>query len=195
MTATRGTVGVPAIRPVRLAGGVVAAAGCVALVARPLLGTLDIDQTAPLVALFAGLLAIGLLWPPARTDRVKPGPSTVVLVAVVGAGAFVSGRLVAGAHSAGPFTARFVLLNALAAVAEEAFFRRFVFDLLLPGGAAVAVVGSAMLFAVVHVTVYGGWALPVDLAAGLVLGWQRLASGSWRAPAITHVLANVLAVL
>jgi hypothetical protein len=37
--------------------------------------------------------------------------------------------------------------------------------------------------------------LPIDLAAGLVLSWQRWASGSWRVPAVTHVLANVLVVI
>ena len=90
---------------------------------------------------------------------------------------------------------RLVALSTLAAVAEEAFFRRLVYDALLPGGAAVAVVGSAVLFAVVHVTVYGAWVLPLDIAAGLVFGWQRWATGSWGASAITHVVANVLVVI
>jgi membrane protease YdiL (CAAX protease family) len=83
----------------------------------------------------------------------------------------------------------------LAAVAEEAFFRRFVYDALLPGGATLAVVGSALLFALAHVTVYGWWVLPIDLAAGFVLSWQRWATGSWKVPAVTHVLANLLVVL
>lgn len=51
-----------------------------------------------------------------------------------------------------------------------------------------------MLFAVVHVTVYGAWVLPLDLAAGLVLSWQRWATGSWGVPAVTHVVANLLVV-
>jgi membrane protease YdiL (CAAX protease family) len=60
---------------------------------------------------------------------------------------------------------------------------------------AVAVVGSAVLFAVVHLSIYGPWSLPVDVAAGLLLSWQRLASGSWHVPAVTHALANVLVVI
>ena len=88
-----------------------------------------------------------------------------------------------------------VAANSLAAVAEEAFFRRLCFALLLPAGAAWAVVGSAVLFAVVHLTTYGAWVLPLDLAAGLVFGWQRLASRSWRVPAVTHVIVNLLVVL
>ena len=67
--------------------------------------------------------------------------------------------------------------------------------MLRPGGVALAVGGSAVLFAIAHVTVYGWWVLPIDLAAGLVLGWQRWASGTWAVPAVTHVFANLLVVL
>ena len=56
-------------------------------------------------------------------------------------------------------------------------------------------VGSAVLFALVHVTVYGLWVFPLDLAAGLVFGWQRWVSGSWRPSAVTHVVANLLVML
>ena len=35
----------------------------------------------------------------------------------------------------------------------------------------------------------------VDLGAGLLLSWQRWASGGWGAPAATHVVANLVAVL
>ena len=86
-------------------------------------------------------------------------------------------------------------LSTLAAVAEEAFFRRLLYAALAPGGAVLAVGGTALLFAVVHVTVYGMWVLPIDVAAGLVLSWQRWASGTWRVPAATHVIANLLVVL
>ena len=58
------------------------------------------------------------------------------------------------------------------------------------------VVGLGIVaFALVHLTVYGAWVLPIDLAAGLVLGWQRWATGSWRAPAVTHAFANLLVVI
>ena len=103
-------------------------------------------------------------------------------------------RLAGNWHGPSTLVTRLVVLNGLAALAEEAFFRRFLYGLLVPSGAAIAVGGSAALFAVVHVTVYGWWVLPLDLAAGLVLSWQRWASGSWVAPAITHVIANVLAL-
>jgi hypothetical protein len=41
---------------------------------------------------------------------------------------------------------------------------------------------------------YGAAALPLDLGAGLVLAWQRWASGRWTVPASTHAFANLLAV-
>jgi len=88
-----------------------------------------------------------------------------------------------------------VALTAVAAVAEEAFFRRFLYGWLSLRSEALAVAGSALLFAAVHLPAYGAAALPVDLGAGLLLSWQRWASGDWRTSAATHVFANLLAVI
>ena len=174
---------------------VVAAAGCAALVARPLF----LFSTMRAVVLFAALLAVGLLWPSrvrysaSSWRSVAPGTAWVVLA--LGVAAFAVGRVVGGGHAPMPLAGRFIVLNTLAAVAEEAFFRRLVYGAFERHGAALAVVGSALLFAVVHVTVYGWWVLPLDLAAGLVFSWQRWATGRWTVPAATHVVANVLVVL
>jgi membrane protease YdiL (CAAX protease family) len=178
----------------RPAGAVaVGAVGCVLLALRPVLLRDGAHPALTLTALFVALLLAGLLWP--RRRSLVPTTSNAVPVLALGLAAFALGRLVGGGHSPQPFALRVVALSTLAAVAEEAFFRRLVFDALLPAGAAVAVIGSAVLFAVVHVTVYGMWVLPIDLAAGLVLSWQRWASGSWRVPALTHVVANLLVVI
>jgi membrane protease YdiL (CAAX protease family) len=171
-----------------------AAAGCAALTARPLL--LGIAGAGPgpvLGTLFVVLLAVSVVWP--GTDHPHPGVRAVPVLAL-GIGAFAVGRLLA-AGSPPPVTATaFVIgLNTLAAVAEEAFFRRLVYGALLAGGPVLAVGGSALLFAAVHVTVYGLWVLPLDLAAGLLLGWQRHVTGSWVVPAATHSVANLLVVL
>jgi hypothetical protein len=88
-----------------------------------------------------------------------------------------------------------VATASVAAVAEELFFRRLVYGWLVRWGAVVAVAGAAVGFAAVHVPAYGPGILPVDLAAGLVFGWQRWSSGTWTAPAATHVLANLLALV
>jgi membrane protease YdiL (CAAX protease family) len=87
------------------------------------------------------------------------------------------------------------LSNSLAAVAEEAFFRKLVYGWLAPMRAEFAVAGSALLFALVHVPIYGVAVFWVDLGAGLLFGWQRWASGRWDVPAATHVAANLLAVM
>jgi hypothetical protein len=47
----------------------------------------------------------------------------------------------------------------------------------------------------VHVTTYGWWVVPLDVAVGLLFGWQRETSGTWLSPAATHVIANLLVVL
>jgi membrane protease YdiL (CAAX protease family) len=58
----------------------------------------------------------------------------------------------------------------------------------------VAIVGSAVAFALVHLPAYGTSALPVDLGAGLLLSWQRWASGTWTVPTATHGVANLMVV-
>jgi membrane protease YdiL (CAAX protease family) len=174
----------------------VVAAGCTALTARPLL--LDVAGVRPaavLTVLFLGFLAVSVLWPARAGEATAVPVRTVLPVLALGIGAFVAGRILVAGSPPAPATALVVGLNTLAAVAEEAFFRRLVYGALLAAGPGAAVVGSAVLFAAVHVTVYGAWVLPIDLAAGLLFGWQRHATGSWAAPAVTHAVANLLVVL
>jgi hypothetical protein len=159
------------------------------LVARPVLVAATGHPLSSLAVLFASLLALGVVWPVPAERR-----TATLAVLAIGIAAFAFGRVLGGGH-APLVTGRGVALDILAAVAEEAFFRRLVFAALAPGGAALAVLGSAGLFAVAHVTVYGWWVLPLDLAAGLVLSWQRWVSGTWTVPALTHVVANVLVLL
>jgi membrane protease YdiL (CAAX protease family) len=168
--------------------------GCALLAARPLAVDRVPSPTALLLALFGALLAVGLLAPVAPAGR-RARPLALVGVVALGVSAFAVGRAWGGGAAPHPPTARFLALNLLAAVAEEAFFRRAVFGALLRSGPTAAIGGSAALFAVVHVSVYGWWVLPIDLAAGLLLSWQRHASGSWIAPAVTHAIANVLVLV
>jgi membrane protease YdiL (CAAX protease family) len=142
--------------------------------------------------LFVTLLVVSVAWP----VRPATGPERSVLpVLLLGIAAFAVGRILAGGAGVPAATGFVVGINTLAAVAEEAFFRRLVYGALLGGGPGLALVGSSALFAAVHVTVYGVWVLPLDLAAGLLLGWQRQATGSWAVPAVTHAVANLLVVL
>jgi hypothetical protein len=164
-------------------------AGCALLVARPALLHLG-PPTLVITLLFSALLMAALK----VGEAAGPG-RLVVPVLVAGIVAMAVGRLAAGGHAPAPLTMKIFVLNSLAAVAEEAFFRRAVYAALAPAGAAVAIGGAAILFAMVHVTVYGAWVLPIDAAAGLLFGWQRWASRSWKVPALTHLVANVLVVV
>jgi membrane protease YdiL (CAAX protease family) len=167
-------------------------AGCVLLVLRPSLIRATSSPVLVLVAVFSLVGALGAWWPLPHEGR----PSAPVgLALAVGVGGFALGRIIGGGHSPGPLTLHIVVLNSLAAVAEEAFFRRLCYGILGSGGAAWAAGGSAILFALVHLTTYGAWVLPIDMAAGLILGWQRWATRSWRVPALTHVVANLFVVL
>ena len=152
-----------------------------------------------------------------------PSPFAVAVTAAVGAvGGLVAVRssealagarmrwLLAVALGSIPFLAASTLLmnnplpraagiaiasSVVAAIAEEVFFRRLVYGWLERWGTALAIVGSAALFAAIHVPVYGWGVLPLDFAAGMIFGWQRKATGGWTAPAATHVFANLLASL
>lgn len=175
----------PALRRPALAAFMLAV-GCAVLVARPWLFAREQHEILLLIALGA----IGVFWP------VGPEPlaarTTRAATLVIGLVAFGLGRLLGGGIAPWPHVAHVIVLSTLGAVAEEAFFRRFVFAALAHRGPAIAIAGSAIAFAVVHITRYGGWAMPLDIAAGLLLSWQRWASGSWRVPAATHALANLM---
>jgi membrane protease YdiL (CAAX protease family) len=80
-------------------------------------------------------------------------------------------------------------------VAEEALFRRGLYGLVERWGGLVAVLSTSLVFGLVHVPVYGWSMLPIDIAAGVVFGWQRWATRSWTAPAVTHALANAVQYL
>ena len=164
---------------------VAAAAGCVSLTVRGGSSWRAIWITVG-VALAASLA-------PTHRDTVAPLRSCVFALAL-GISAFVIVRaqslslpqvatLLGGAGSL------------VGAVAEEIFFRRLVYDALTRWGAPVAIVGAALAFAAVHVPTYGFAVLPIDVTAGLVLGWQRWATGTVTVPALTHVAANVLMIV
>lgn len=187
------TVGTGAAPRTTVTAAAIVATGCAALTARPALVAVASGPDIVLVGLFVVLSAIGLVLPlPSAAPPVARASRLPVLV--TGASIFLIGRIAMTGTPVGSMTVTALALNSLAAVAEEIWFRRVAFAWLAPAGRWVAIVGSAALFAAVHVTTYGIWVLPLDLAAGLVLAWQRDATGSWGIPAITHVVANGLAL-
>jgi membrane protease YdiL (CAAX protease family) len=195
------------------------AAGLAFLLARPALGT--IPAAVPLLA--AGYLALtatalaaarGVAAPRqalAGREALAARPATALAVPAaaaagpaaplgwavplgIGLAAVALAGVVAGPAPPPRVGAAAAGLGLLAAVAEEALFRRLLYARLARYGTVAAVLGSAVLFALVHLPAYGTAALPVDLGAGLLLSWQRFASGRWTVPAVTHAVANLLAV-
>jgi membrane protease YdiL (CAAX protease family) len=59
------------------------------------------------------------------------------------------------------------------------------------GGAALAILGSSLAFAAVHLASHRLEFLPVVLGAGLLLGLWRWACRDLVAPALAHVLADL----
>ncbi len=117
---------------------------------------------------------------PARTRKrphLAPG-----LALLWGFGAVAVAANASGSPVPLPWSAAALPLSLLAAVAEEALFRRLAFARLEPFGAAVAIVGSAMLFGLVHVPAYGLSALPVDVGAGLLLRVAAVGLGDLDGP-------------
>lgn len=147
------------------------------------------------VALAATMAAIlvGSLLVPVGPGRAMLRPS---LVLAIGLTAIAIALAAGGRPVASPIAAWSLPLALLAAVAEEALFRRAAYSALERHGAAVTVGVTAVAFALIHVPLYGWAVLPVDLGAGLLLSWQRWASGTWTVPAATHAAANfVMTVL
>jgi membrane protease YdiL (CAAX protease family) len=157
----------------------------------PILQVAGAARIALLTVILAAILLMSLLVP-AVPDVARSAPAAVVAVGMAGVGL---AALAAGRPIAAPLGAAVLPLSLFAAVAEEALFRRAAYGWLARYGPLVAVVGSALLFAAVHVPLYGVAAFPVDLGAGLLLSWQRWASATWTVPAATHAAANLLAVI
>ena len=131
------------------------------------------------VLVTAGVGVVGLLAPveaPSASRPLHPASAANWLIAVVLGlvamlvAARLPGLLGLRPHGAGRIVVRVapatVAATVVAAVAEEVFFRRLVYGWLASSwGAAVAICGSAVAFAAVHVPVYGFAVLPIDTAA------------------------------
>jgi membrane protease YdiL (CAAX protease family) len=173
-------------------GATVATVSIEALVLRDrALMPIPTDRFAFLVLLYGGIFLAAIALPGALRERRAPAGAVLALgLAGIGVAAFAGGAPIPFPHSAST-----IAVSLAAAIAEEALFRKVVYDELGRAGAAVALLGSALLFAAIHVPEYGISAFPVDLGAGLLLSWQRWASGTWAVPAATHAAANLLAVI
>jgi len=89
------------------------------------------------------------------------------------------------------------LYSILMAIAEEQFFRGFLANFLMEKGFFVGVVGSAMIFTVYHLAVYGTAmsALMFVLIGGMILAWVGERSGRLSVPMIAHMINNLISTV
>jgi membrane protease YdiL (CAAX protease family) len=166
-------------------------AGMTVLLARPFVAAPASDRTLLFGAAYLVIGGAAVIVPATRGRAVVAAPVALA----IGVAAIVAAGAVTGPVVPAPWAVAALPLSLLAAVAEEALFRRVAYARLERFGALVAIVGSAALFTLVHLPAYGLTTLPVDAGAALLFGWQRWASGTWTVPAATHAFANLVAVL
>jgi hypothetical protein len=158
------------------------------------LGCLALAARAPSWLALGPTVAVGILGVAGvAAPRVeRTARARIAGVTLLGVGAVVVVRAISPPIHTTAFGTYAVVGNAIAAVAEEAFFRRFVYGWLAARSESLAIAGAAALFALIHIPAYGIAVVPIDFAAGMLLGWQRKESGTWASPAVTHVVANLL---
>ena len=176
-------------RPLLLVAGFGAAAAL-----RVALGGHDPGRSAPAGAIFAiALLAL------AAVSGWRPGKLRLRSLAAGGAGAAVLCLPVLVRHggtltSAGTPAAwlGWAPLVVTVAVAEEIVLRGALFDAVEAwAGPVAAVSAGSLLFALLHLPLYGAGALPLDAAVGVWLGCLRVTTGGVAAPAVAHALADL----
>ena len=84
-----------------------------------------------------------------------------------------------------------VVVSAVA-VAEEALLRGALWEALTAWRGEWAALGvSTAAFGLLHVPLYGGSVLVLDLVVGLLLGGVRMVGAGWGGPAVAHTLADL----
>ncbi|HEU5034381.1 MAG TPA: CPBP family glutamic-type intramembrane protease [Mycobacteriales bacterium] len=185
-------VAVEPARPAALAGPTTLTLGFAgAVLLRAALA--GVDGAASLRAGLAFAAVLVVLTIAARTDRPRLNGRVLALGLAGVAVLVLPATMSNGVGDLRPGFFGWAAATAVVATAEEAFLRGALFAALSRWrGADVAVVGSAVAFAALHVPLYGWHVLPLDLAVGLLLGALRLAAGTWAAPAVAHVGADLV---
>ena len=177
-------------RALLLGAAVLAATGLRALAGAP-----SPASSAPAAILFSAVLLAAVAVAGAGAGRLH---WSGVALGVAGAALLVAASLtglpglVAVPRTATATLVWWAPLVTLVAVAEELVLRGALFEAIAGRRGEAAAVGvTAVLFAVIHLPLYGVAALPVDLCAGVFLGALRVLSGGVAAPAVAHALADL----
>lgn len=162
---------------------------------RAVIGGAAPAASVPAAAVFGAMLSAAVLWGGATVTRVSWRGVTLGVgggVALVGVSLSGLPVLVIGPRTASSGLLWWVPLVTGIAALEELVLRGVLFDAVRSlSGDGVAVLVTALLFAVIHVPLYGIQALPIDLCVGVFLGCLRVATGGVTAPLVAHVLADV----
>jgi hypothetical protein len=186
-------IGARAAGPGRAPALVIVVSG--AAMARALIG-----GAAPAASVPGAIVFIALLTGAAVAGGMRPGRVSWrgVAIGIGGGAALVALSLVGvpavlfGARAPAATLAGWVPLVTAVAALEELVFRGVLFDgVRAHSNDAVAIALTALLFAVIHVPLYGTGALPIDVCVGVFLGCLRVGSGGVTAPLVAHVLADV----
>ena len=172
--------------------GVLLAAFAAALGVRVAVGGSGVSQSQPAGLVFAACLLLLAL-----SRRTRVHASAGALATGVAGGLLIClpvalSQLLAGRplhDTAGLWP--WALVVAVIASAEEVFLRGTLYDAVSEfAGSTWAVCVGAVVFALLHVPLYGWHVLPLDFTVGVVLGMLRASTGSVVAPATAHVIAD-----
>ena len=123
-------------------------------------------------------------------------PAFILAVAAISIGwgelAALFGFTPKGGDPVEPLALAIVLDAAVPAIGEEILMRGVVFSVLRPHGRSTAVIGSALLFALMHASLAQ---LPYAAIAGILLGMLYELSGSLLFPILFHFCSNLLSLL
>jgi membrane protease YdiL (CAAX protease family) len=136
-------------------------------------------------------LAVVTGWRPARLRA-----SSVTMGAIGGAAlvaiTFITGPALVPGLGAASALGPWAVATVLVASAEEALLRGALFDALeTAAGTGAAVALTSLVFALMHVPLYGWHVVPLDLGVGIWFAGLRLASGGVGGPAIAHSIADL----
>ena len=168
-----------------------------ATAARVVIGGPSVAASMPAAVVFACLLiftAIAAGWRPALPAWSGVALGIAGALVLVGFALEARDWLVLGPAGAILPLAAWSTIVVCVAVAEEILLRGVVLPSLARSrGPITGLLLSSILFAVIHVPLYGAGALPLDFAVGLWLGGLRLLSGGVTASATAHALADLAA--
>ncbi|HET7181924.1 MAG TPA: CPBP family intramembrane glutamic endopeptidase [Candidatus Limnocylindrales bacterium] len=195
--------GATALGRARVAPGVAAWARPVALLAGLVLvigarwaGTrAGMDPLVLGAAFGVAVIALGWTRPslPAARDLVIGLAAGLALVALTGLGAAIAGSTLPSGlgRPAAPFLP-WAAITIVVAAGEESILRGRLFDATRRAGGTVAAVAlTTIVFALLHVPLYGWHVVPLDLGVGLAFAGLRLLTRGIAAPATAHAVADL----